>query len=102
MPKEDRYKTVSLKTSDIDAAKERAFDKDAEIRYRIQLEVPVFSKSFFQVAKEFIDFQKGRMEAGEITKHRWRALDSHNRVELGVLLDVGLGASVRNFPIGNI
>jgi integrase len=82
MPKEDRYKTVSLKTSDIDAAKERAFDKDAEIRYRIQLEVPVFNKSFAQVAKEFLDFQKGRMEAGEITRHRWRVLDSHIRSQL--------------------
>ena len=29
MPKADRYKTISLKTTDIDAAKEKAFDQDA-------------------------------------------------------------------------
>ena len=82
LPKEDRYKTISLKTADVDAAKERAFDQDSEIRYRIKLEVPVFDKSFAQVAKEFVDFTKMRMEAGEITKHRYRVLDSHIRCQL--------------------
>jgi len=32
MPKADRYKTVSLKTTDISAARERAFDQDADVR----------------------------------------------------------------------
>jgi integrase len=82
MPKEDRYKTISLKTADIDAAKERAYEQDAEIRYRIKLEVPVFDKSFAQVAKEFLDFTKARMEAGEITKHRYRVLESHIRCQI--------------------
>jgi integrase len=82
LPNEDRYKTVSLKTADIDAAKDRAFDQDAEIRYRIKLEVPVFNKPFAQVTKEFLEFQKARAEAGEITKHRWRVLDSHIRSQL--------------------
>jgi integrase len=82
LPHEDRYKTVSLKTADIDAAKDRAFDHDADIRFRVKHEVPVFNKSFSQVAKEFLDFQKARMEAGEITKHRWRVLDSHIRSQL--------------------
>lgn len=82
LPQEDRYKTVSLKTADIDAAKDRAFDHDADIRFRVKHEVPVFNKSFGQVAKEFLDFQKARMEAGEITKHRWRVLDSHIRSQI--------------------
>src|ERR1700685_50785 len=72
LPAEDRYKTISLKTADVDAAEDRAFEQDAEIRYRIKLEVPVFDKSFAQVAKEFVDFTKARMDAGEITKHRHR------------------------------
>ena len=36
MPKADRYKTISLKTTDISAARERAFDQDADIRFRIK------------------------------------------------------------------
>jgi len=82
LPKEDRYKTISLKTTDINDARDRAFDHDAEIRFRLKHEVPVFNKSFAQVAKEFLDFQKARADAGEITKHRWRVLDSHIRSQL--------------------
>src|SRR5579875_3189806 len=36
MPKADRYKTVSLKTTDISAARERAFDQDVDVRFRIK------------------------------------------------------------------
>jgi len=82
LPKEDRYKTVSLKTADVDAAKDRAFDHDAEIRFRLKHEVPIFNRLFSQVAKEFVDFQKARMESGEITKHRYRVLESHIRCQL--------------------
>ncbi len=46
MPKADRYKTVSLKTSDKEAARERAFDQDADIRFRIKHDVPVFIRTF--------------------------------------------------------
>lgn len=35
MPKADRYKTVSLKTTDLSVAKERASDQDADVRFRI-------------------------------------------------------------------
>jgi integrase len=31
LPLGDRYKSVSLKTADIDAARERAFDQDADL-----------------------------------------------------------------------
>ena len=82
LPKEDRYKTISLKTTDLNDARDKAFDHDAEIRFRLKHEVPVFNKSFAQVAKEFLDFQKARADAGEITKHRWRVLDSHVRSQL--------------------
>jgi len=35
LPKEDRYKSVSLKPADTDAARERAFDQDVDVRFRI-------------------------------------------------------------------
>lgn len=49
VPGGDRYKTVALKTSDIETARERAFDHDADIRFRIKHEVPVFNRPFSQV-----------------------------------------------------
>jgi integrase len=82
LPKEDRYKTISLKTSDINEARERAFEHESDLRFRLKHEVPVFKRQFSQVAKEFADFQKVRSEAGEITFHRWRVLDSHIRTQL--------------------
>jgi integrase len=82
LPKADRYKTVSLKTPDLADARDRAYDQDAEVRFSLKHDIPVFQKSFAEVAKEFSDFQKKRSEAGEITHHRWRVLDSHIRTQL--------------------
>ena len=50
MPKADRYKTVSLKTSDKETARERAFDQDADVLFRIKHDVPVFNRPFRDVA----------------------------------------------------
>ena len=36
VPNVDRYKTVSLKTSDINEARDKAFDHDADIRFRVK------------------------------------------------------------------
>jgi integrase len=82
LPKEDRYKTLSLKTSDINEARDKAFDQDAEMRFRIKHEIPVFDKTFSQVAEEFSAFQKERSEAGEISFHRWRVMHSHIKTQL--------------------
>jgi integrase len=82
LPKQDRYKTVSLKTADIDAARERAFDQDADLRFRIKHEVPIFNRPFSQVAKDFLDFQKERVEAGEITQHRYELVETVIRAQL--------------------
>lgn len=82
LPDVDRYKTIALKTSDETAARNQAFDQDAEIRFRIKHEMPVFDRTFAQVAKEFSDFQKERSEIGQITHHRWRVMDSHIRTQL--------------------
>lgn len=82
LPKEDRYKTVSLKTSDINEARDKAFDQDAEVRFRLKHEIPVFDRPFADVAAEFSAFQKQRSEAGEITHHRWRVMHSHIKTQL--------------------
>jgi integrase len=82
VPKEDRYKTFSLKTADINEAKDKAFDHDADIRFRIKHEVPVFEKSFAQVAAEYSAYLKSVAESGQITMRRWLTVDGHIRLHL--------------------
>lgn len=82
LPKEDRYKTVSLKTASQSEARDKAFDQDAEIRFRLKHEIPVFEKPFSDVAAEFAEFQKQRSAAGEITHHCWRVMESHIRTQI--------------------
>jgi integrase len=82
VPRTDRYKTVSLKTADIDAARERAFDQDADVRFRIKHEVPIFNRPFSQIAQDYADLQKERVEAGQITRHRWKGIESMIRAQL--------------------
>jgi integrase len=65
-----------LKTADIDAARERAFDQDADLRFRIKHEVPIFNRPFSQIAKDYADLQKDRVEAGQIAKHRCEVVES--------------------------
>jgi len=82
LPEQDRYKTVSLKTADIDAARERAFDHDADVRFRVKHDVPIFNHPFNQVAKEYVELQKQRVEAGQIASHRVRVVESVIRAQL--------------------
>jgi integrase len=82
VPKEDRYKTVSLKTSDINEAKEKAYDQDADIRFRVKHEVPIFEKSFEDVATEYSQYQKSMADIGQITKSRWVVIDGYIRLHL--------------------
>jgi integrase len=82
LPKEDRYKTVSLKTADIDAARERAFDQDADVRFRIKHDVPIFNHPFSQIAKEYVELQERRVEAGQIAPHRVRVVRSVIQAQL--------------------
>jgi integrase len=79
---QDRYKTISLKTPEKGEARAKAFDEDAEVRFRLKHNVPIFNKTFAEVAAEFSAHQKRRSEAGQITHHRWRVLDSHIRSQL--------------------
>jgi integrase len=46
LPKEDRYKTIALGTADRQSAHDQAFDLDADIRFRIKHDVPVFNRPF--------------------------------------------------------
>lgn len=82
IPKADRYKTLSLKTSDINEAKDKAFEQDADIRFRLKHDIPVFNRTFAQVAEEFLAFHKQRMEAGHISFHRYRVMASHVKTQL--------------------
>jgi len=82
VPRTDRYKTVSLKTADIDAARDRAFDQDADVRFRIKHEVPIFNRPFSQIAQDYADLQKERVEAGQITRHRLKSIESAIRAQL--------------------
>ena len=54
MPKEDRDKTISLRTSDSHTARDHAFDLDAEIRFKLNHNMPIFNRLFRDVAEEYI------------------------------------------------
>jgi len=82
LPHSDRYKTVSLKTADIDAARDRAFDHDADVRFRIKHEVPIFDRPFSQIAKDYAELQKERAEAGQIALARWQNVVSVIKAQL--------------------
>jgi integrase len=82
VPGTSLYKTISLKTSDINEAKDKAFDHDSDIRFRVRHQVPVFDKSFADVAKEYSYFQKRVADIGQITMHRWKTVDGHIRLHL--------------------
>ena len=76
LPKADRYKTVSLKTADIGATRERAFDHDADVRFRIKHDVPVFNRPFSEVALEYLAAQEARAKRGEVSAARPKKLKS--------------------------
>lgn len=79
IPGQDRYKTTSLKTSDLHQARDRALDAAADLRFRLQHDVPIFEKPFSQVARQFLDHQELRAQAEQITRERWRVQVAHVR-----------------------
>lgn len=86
VPQTDRYKVISLKTADVHEAKEKAFDHDADIRFRVRHEVPVFEKSFADVSKEYAEFLKNQAEIKQITMERWKVVDCHIRLHLNTYM----------------
>ncbi|MDQ2877450.1 MAG: site-specific integrase [Pseudomonadota bacterium] len=84
---EDRYKTISLRTSDRQTARDLAMDQDADIRFRVKHDVPVFNRPFSQVAEEYADAQQRRANAGEVSQGR--AMNVKNKVNGPLNLYVG-------------
>lgn len=82
VPKTDRYKVVSLKTTDVHEARDKAFDQEIELRFKEKHDIPIFDKRFSEVAQQYSDFQKQRAEAGEITLKRWQTEDGFLRTQL--------------------
>lgn len=82
VPNTSRYKTVSLKTENIREATDKAFDLDGEVRFKVKHQVPVFDKSFTEVALEFSALQKRVADIGQITQQRWKTVDGHIRLHL--------------------
>jgi integrase len=70
LPKADRYKTYSLKTDDVNTARSMAWDKETRVRISIEMDMPVFSRPFREVAKEYLATQIARAKRGEISKLR--------------------------------
>jgi integrase len=82
VPESDQYKTISLKTADLNEARVKAFDYDADIRFRVKHNVPVFEKSFAEVAADYSDYKKQQADAKQITMKRWKTVDGHIRLHL--------------------
>ncbi len=74
LPKADRYKTVSLKTSILEEARNKAFDVDADVRFRLKHDVPIFNRPFSEVAEEYLKTQEARALRGEISVARPKKL----------------------------
>jgi integrase len=71
-----------LKIADLNEAKDRAFDHDADIRFRVKHDVPVFDKSFEEVAQEYSERQKSLVAAEQLTMRRWEVVEGHIRLHL--------------------
>jgi len=99
-PKSDRYKTISLKTADVSSARDRAYDHDADLRFRIKHDVPIFNHSFSQIAKEYVDLQKRRAATGQVSDARWRKCESVIRARLRSLCRLDPDPPDRARPLG--
>lgn len=71
VPQSQKYKHIALKTAYVAEARERAFDHDADIRFRVTHKVPVFDKRFADVAEEYLATLTRKAETGQITD-AWR------------------------------
>lgn len=78
----DRYKTVSLKTTDINAARTQAWDQESEVRHRVKLGVPVFNKPFSQVAEEYVAQLELKARNGKVTPRRVKVVASIVKAQL--------------------
>ncbi|MEI9994926.1 MAG: site-specific integrase [Rhizomicrobium sp.] len=76
LPKQDRYKTVSLKTPYIEDARRMAGEQEIELRVAIKHDMPLFNRPFRQIAKDFLAEEELRAKAGQITYERVKRMRS--------------------------
>ncbi len=72
----DRYKTVSLKTIDINTARTQAWEHESDVRHRIKFGVPVFNRPFSEVAAEYVAHLQTKANNGKITPRRVKVVAS--------------------------
>ncbi len=72
LPRADRYKTISLQTADIIVARERALDHDVDLQRRFQQG----ARPFGELAIEYLETQRRRAGAGEISDRRVESIKS--------------------------
>jgi len=94
VPASYKYKVVSLRTTDIREAKDKAIEADADIRFRVRHQIPVFEKTFAEVSKEYFEFRRNTFLAGQISSGRLKTIGYHIKNSL----DPYLG----NLPITQI
>lgn len=90
---ERRYKTVALMTEDKATARTLAHDKQAEVRYAVKHDVPIFNRSFREVTEEYLKIMERRQDLGEVSLHRFKNLQSRLN---GVLNDYVGSKQVHN------
>jgi integrase len=76
LPKQDRYKTISLKTPYIEDARRMAGEQEIELRVAIKHDMPLFNRPFRQIAKDFLAEEELRAKAGQITYERVKRMRS--------------------------
>ena len=89
IPNVDRYKTVSLKSTEFEIARERALVHYADLRLRMKYDIPVFTPPFREVGRKYLLTQEARAQRGEISSARPRKL----RAIIEGVLDRYVGAT---------
>lgn len=64
IPKADRYKTVSLKTVEIEIAKQRALVCDEDLRLRMRYDIPVLRHPSARLAEGICSLKSARAAGG--------------------------------------
>ena len=68
VPGQNRYKTKCLKTSDLKEARKTAYRFYLDIENKVENKIPIYSKTFKEVTKEYCEIQDRRAAVNEITQ----------------------------------
>ncbi|MEJ1960012.1 MAG: hypothetical protein WDO56_00050 [Gammaproteobacteria bacterium] len=77
-----RYKTIALKTPNLQEARDKAFDADADIRFRVKHNVPVFGKTWEQACLEYVEHVETLKQTKQISEGRFASVESSIRKHL--------------------